>query len=181
MGAPNVRNAVKSVEVKDGGGNAKSRTEMVYDNASTTANLTQVKTWDSTKGIHTNPLSGNFVSVSTQYDQYGNPTLITDAKGNQTKLTYGTVGSFTDLYPTQTETAFGTSVERTTTMQYDFYTGLVTSVTDVDNNNLKNATEYDALGRPKKAISAVDTALEMWTRTEYDDIYRRVVVRSDWK
>jgi len=56
--------------------------------------------------------------------------------------------------------------------KHDFYTGLPTSSTDVD-NGVTNATEYDALGRPSKAIGALGvTGLEAWTQTEYDDINR---------
>lgn len=84
----------------------------------------------------------------------------------------------TDLYPTETIAAAGTSVARTSAAQYDFYTGLVTTATDVD-NNVSTVTEYDALGRPTKVRNAANTALESWTRTEYDDVNRRVVVRSD--
>ncbi|MBX3267148.1 MAG: hypothetical protein KF831_10610 [Acidobacteria bacterium] len=52
---------------------------------------------------------------------------------------------------------------RTSTAVYDFYTGLPTSSTDVD-NGVTNATEYDALGRPTKAIRALGvTGLESWT------------------
>ena len=113
-----------------------------------------------------------------QYDQYGNPILTTDAKGNQTQITYGSVGGFTGLYPTQTVAAYGTSVARTMTAVYDFYTGVVTTATDVD-NGVTNATEYDALGRPVKVRSAAGTALEAWTTTEYHDSDRFVVVKSD--
>ncbi|MGH9949440.1 MAG: hypothetical protein ACRD6X_19885 [Pyrinomonadaceae bacterium] len=131
----------------------------------------------------TYPLTGaNSVSTTMEYDQYGNPTLVTDAKGNQTQVTYGAVngpnGAVYGLYPTETVAAYGTAIARTSTAEYDFHTGLVTSATDVD-NNVTNATEYDALGRPVKAIAAVGTPLEIWTQTEYDDINRRVVVRSD--
>lgn len=59
----------------------------------------------------------------------------------------------------------GTScrLARTSTAVYDFYTGLVTSSTDVD-NGVTNATVYDALGRPTKSIRALGvTGLESWT------------------
>src|SRR5690606_38651726 len=38
---------------------------------------------------------------------------------------------------------------------------------------------YDDLGRPIKVRNAAGTTLESWTVTEYDDVNRRVVVRSD--
>ncbi len=184
--AKKVNNAVKSTTVKHANLTPVSHTEIVYDNADTTANPTQTRKWDSTKaatfpspdgnGFRLN--SGNAVVALTTYDQYGNPLTITDPKGYVTNLTYGSINGYSNLYPTQTEKAYQTSVERTSTMQYDFYTGLVTSAMDVD-NNLTNATEYDDLGRPIKSIAAQGTALEMWTTTEYNDILRRVIVRSD--
>ncbi|MEP6849539.1 MAG: RHS repeat-associated core domain-containing protein, partial [Acidobacteriota bacterium] len=98
-------------------------------------------------------------------------------------MTYGNVagpsGNVTDLYPTQTISAYGTAIARTSTAVYDFYTGLVTSATDVD-NGITNATVYDALGRPVKAITASgDTTYESWTTTTYNDVDRYLVVKSD--
>lgn len=121
--------------------------------------------------------------MSMVYDQYGNLTQTTDAKGVQTTITYGSIttptGTVTGLYPTQTETASNYSaLKRTSTAVYDFHTGLVTSATDVD-NDVTNATEYDALGRPVKTKAAVGTPLEIWSTTEYNDINRRVISRSD--
>jgi RHS repeat-associated protein len=74
--------------------------------------------------------------------------------------------------------AFGTSVARTSSAVYDFYTGLVTTATDVD-NQVSTITEYDILGRPIKVRTAANSALESWTRTEYSDSNRRIIVRSD--
>ena len=141
-----------------------------YGTAPTTGNLTQTSLWDSA--------SNQWISSSTQYDTHGNPTLITDAKGNQTQITYGAINGYSGLYPTQTIAAYNTPIARTSTAQYDFYTGLVTSATDVD-NSLTAATEYDILGRPVKVKAAVGTALEVWTQTEYSDSARRVITRSD--
>ena len=77
--------------------------------------------------------------------------MMTDAKGVQTQIMYGPVtgpnGTVTGLYPTQTVSAYGTPLARTSAAAYDFYTGAVTSATDVD-NNISTAMEYDALGRP---------------------------------
>ncbi|MBA3632389.1 MAG: RHS repeat-associated core domain-containing protein [Acidobacteria bacterium] len=181
--APNIRNAISSTEIKTGGGTPVSRSEMFYDNYSTTGNLTETKVWDSFKNganqPYSNPLSStNSISMTVQYDQYGNPTSTTDAKGNQTQITYGAVNGFTGLYPTQTIAAYGMAIQRTSTAQYDFYTGLITSTTDVD-NNVSSGTDYDALGRPVKVKAAVNTPQEVWARTEYNDAARRVIVRSD--
>ena len=182
--APRLRNLAASAEVQDSSGTPKSRSEITYDYTSYSGNTlggnpTATKTWDSTKGAYSNPLTtANSISTTAQYDSYGNPTLTTDAKGNQTQITYGSVGGVTGLYPTQIISAYTTSMAKTSSLAYDFYTGAVTTATDVD-NNVSVVTEYDALGRPTKVRSAANTALESWTRTEYDDVNRRVVVRSD--
>ena len=109
---------------------------------------------------------------------YGNPLTMTNANLVTTKLTYGTVGTATNLYSTQSKIAYGLSEERTFTTEYDFYTGLVTSATDVD-NSVTSETEYDPLGRPLKAIAAAGTSLESWVRTEYNDALARVVTKAD--
>jgi hypothetical protein len=104
--SPALKNVIASSEVGNGS-TTLTRAEFFYDNPATTGNLTQQKNWDSTKGAYSNPLTGsNSISTSTQYDQYGNPTLTTDARGVQTRLVYGSVGGFTDLYPTQIQTAY---------------------------------------------------------------------------
>jgi len=176
--SPSLRNALASSEVSNGSATL-SRTEFFYDNAATTGNLTQQKTWDSTKGAYSNPLSaGNSIAVSHQYDSYGNPTLTTDARGYQTQFVYGSVGGFTSLYPTQVKTAYQTSVQRTETREYDFSTSLVTRVTDVD-NNVASSTSYDVFGRPTLVKAAEGKPEETRTSTYYSDVDRRVTVKSD--
>ena len=176
--APSLRNAVAVTEVSNGSATL-ARTEFTYDNAATTGNLTQQKSWDSTKGAYSNPLtSGNSISVSHQYDSYGNQTLSTDARGYQTQVVYGNVGGFTDLYPTQIKIAYQTSVQRTETREYDFSTGAVMRTTDLD-NNVSNSTTYDVLGRPTLVKAAEGKPEESRTSTSYSDVNRRVIVKSD--
>ena len=176
--SPTVKGLIAATEISNGS-TTLARGEFVYDNPSTTGNLTQQKQWDSTKGAYSNPLTGtNSISTSTAYNQYGSPTLITDARGVQTQLVYGSVGSFTDLYPTQVKTAYQTAVQRTQTREYDFSTGVVTRVTDVD-NNVATATTYDVFGRPTLVKAAEGKSEETRTVTEYSDVNRRVIVRSD--
>ncbi len=180
--APQLRNAIASAQVSNNANQTLSRTEFNYDNPATTGNLIQQTSWDSTKGaMNPSPpilTTSNSVSVSTQYNQYGSPILNTDARGFQTQLTYGAVGAFTDLYPTQIKTAFGTSIQRTENREYDFGTGLVTRVTDAD-NNVATATTYDALGRPTLVKAAEGKPEEVRTSMEYSDTARRVITRSD--
>lgn len=192
--APNVRNAVGSTEIKNSAGTPVSRAEFEYDNYSTTANLLATRSWDSFKGgqyqAYSDPLtSTNSITTSATYNQYGMPLTTTDANGVVTTITYGCIDGSTsspcpidapdNLYPTKTEVASNyPALKRTSSAKCDFYTGLVTTATDVD-NSISAVTEYDALGRPTKVRNAAGTTLESWTRTEYDDVNRRVIVRSD--
>ncbi len=181
--SPKLHNVIKSTEVRDGSNVVKSRQEFIYDDASNTGNLIETRVWDSTKGAVSDPLtSGNWIKTSATYDSYGNTLTTTDANGIITQITYGYVagpsGNVTGLYPTQTIVAYGTPLARTTTAVYDFYTGVVTSTTDED-NDVTNATEFDDLGRPVKSITAQGTALESWTQTLYNDALRRIIVKSD--
>ena len=178
-GAPTLRAAPAAKEIQNGAGQKFTRAEFSYDNPLTTGNLTQQKTWDSSKGAYSNPLvPGNSISVSTQYDQYGIPTLTTDARQVKPEVIYGLVGTVSDLYPTEVKTALGTTVQRTEKREYDFSSGLVKKVTDVD-NGVSTSTQYDDLGRPTLVRAAEDEPEETQTSTQYFDSERRVVVRAD--
>jgi RHS repeat-associated protein len=172
---------VASAEVSETGGwPPLTRAEFFYDDPSTTGNLTGQKSWDSAKGAYSNPLiSANSISISHQYDGYGNRTLSTDARGVQTLFVYGPVGGHSGLYPTESRVADNyPSLRRTTQTQYDFWTGLATRMTDAD-NSVSTATAYDALGRTTLVKAAEGKAEETRTTTEYSDSLRRVVVRTD--
>ncbi|MDQ3918924.1 MAG: RHS repeat protein, partial [Acidobacteriota bacterium] len=171
------RNSLASIEVGDGAG-VLSRTEFTYDDPATTGNLTAQTSWDSTKGTYSNPLTAsNSISLSYQYDSYGNRTLATDAVGHQTSYTYGAVGTVDHLYPTEVTAAYGTSVAETTTAAYDFYTGLVTRSTDA--NNVSTSTGYDVFGRPVLVKAADGLPEETRTQIDYSDAARRVITRKD--
>lgn len=182
--SPLFKRALAWTEVRDHlASHVFARTELTYDYPFTKGNLIQKKSWDSSKGSLGSAPSAltpaNSISVATEYNQFGDPTLVTDAKGYQTQLIYGPVGGFNDLYPTQVKTAYGTTVQRTENRDYDFSTGLTTRVTDVD-NNVSTGTDYDVFGRPTlvKAAEGVQ-GIETRTRTEYNDALRRVIVRAD--
>jgi len=183
-----LKNVITSTEITDGNGNVKARTEFTYDNASTTGNVTLVKNWDSWKNgsyqPYSNPLtSENSISNAATFNQYGSPLTTTDSNGNIAQITYGAISgpnntTVNDLYPTQIVSAYGTVIQRTNSSEYDFYTGLVTKTTDVD-NDVSNAVVYDALGRPLISKAAINTPLEVWTQIEYNDQLRRVITRAD--
>jgi RHS repeat-associated protein len=181
---------VKAVEVQSGGSVPKSRSEITYDytdysSSNTKAgNATVTKVWDSTIAAYSNPLASNYISTLATYNNFGMVTQSTDARGTQSTITYGDVmvgsASVQGPYPTETQSASNRSgLTRTSSATYDFSTGLTLTTGDSD-NHLTNKTEYDALGRPTKAITAYgDTTWESWTTTEYNDASRYVVVKSD--
>jgi RHS repeat-associated protein len=181
-GSPRVKNAIASSEIRKivaGSEVAVSRTEYTYDNPSVPANVTQVRSWDSTKGAYSNPLtSANSLIGTMQYNQYGMPTLISDPRGVQTLMTYGAIGTATDLYPTQIKTAYQTAQERTESREYNLATGLVTRVTDVD-NNVSTATTYDPFSRLTLVTAAEGKPEETRTTYQYSDLLRRVITRTD--
>ena len=192
-GSPSNNRSVASTQLFDVNGQSVTRSEFFYDNAFTTGNLIETKSWDSTKGIlppapgNGSQLdSSNSISTSTEYNQFGNPIATIDASGTRSIITYGCINGqescvpeLENLYPTQNVTAANYSeLKRTSNITYDFSTGVVTSATDVD-NNLISATEYDALARPVKFKAAVGTSHEIWTQSEYNDVLRRTVIRSD--
>jgi YD repeat-containing protein len=186
-----VLNLPKSVQVSATvGGSAVSRTEMTYDcydrtfcSGNVAGNVTVTRQWDSTKGSVSNPLTdSNAIKTQAGYNGYGQPITTTDPNNVVTQITYGnvTVGgnSVSGPYPTQTIAAYNTSVARTSSAVYDFYTGVVTSSTDED-NDLTVLTVYDDLGRPTIVKNAYGTALESWIQTIYNDEDRYIIAKSD--
>ncbi len=176
---PYLRNAIATQETASDT-QTLSRAEFTYDNASTTGNLTQLRSWDSAQGSLIRPLSsGNSITVQHQYDGYGNRTYTTDARGYQTHWTYGVINGFSGLYPTQVEVAINDpSMKRTSTMGYNFARGWLIRNTDVD-NNVATSTSYDVLGRPTLVRAAEGKSEETQTATTYNDLKRRVIVRPD--
>lgn len=191
--APLLRNAIISSEIQNASGEVVSRTEFTYDNSATTGNITETRIWDSWKSGNYQPIisgtlltSSNSISTTALYDAYGNVIETTDAKGVKTKFIYGAItsptGTVSNLYTTETIAAFGTPLQRSSTAEYDFHTGLVKKEIVLGNNPSENAvseTVYDALGRETLEKEAVGTPQEVWERTEYDDTARRVITRSD--
>ena len=184
--SPRLRSAVAFTEVSDGAEQVLSRTEFTYDNPATTANLAEQRSWDSHKGGTPRPLTrplgqggaDNYVSITHAYNPAHYNVLVStkDPRGSETRYAYPTAGEQAYLYPTEVRAAFGTSVEQTATMEYDFHTGLVTR--SVDPNNVATVAEYDDLGRPTWVKRAAGTPSETHARTIYSDAGRRVITRS---
>jgi len=188
-GSPDVRMAIESSEIRSGfsSGTALTRTEIFYDNALTTANPIQVRAWDSFKNNISQPITRpltttNSSSVYTQYDSYGNATLVTDVNNVQIKSDYDPIvagdPSTANLYPTRIRKAYGTSVQLSSSLTYDFATGQTLTTTD-DDNQVTNKATYDDLGRPTMSQEAFGTASERRTVTQYYDALRVSVTKLD--
>jgi RHS repeat-associated protein len=188
--SPRLRNAVKSSEIRAGSetGPVISRAEFIYDSALTTGNLKEQRNWDSSRGAISEPLVAaapgtvNAIRVRYDYDEFGNVISTTDALGNRTEYTYGNIpgpsGVVSGLYPTQATVAAGTSVQRTSALEYDFSGGLLTKSTDTD-NNISTSSQFDVFGRPELVIAAEGKPEETRMRTIYNDAERRVIVKAD--
>src|SRR6266498_431986 len=188
-GSPDVRMAIESSEIRSGfsSGTALTRTEIFYDNALTTANPIQVRAWDSFKNNISQPITRpltttNSSSVYTQYDSYGNAPLVTDVNNVQIKSDYDPIvaddQSTANLYPTRIRKAYGTSVQLSSSLTYDFATGQTLTTTD-DDNQVTNKATYDDLGRPTMSQEAFGTASERRTVTQYYDALRVSVTKLD--
>ncbi len=91
--------------------------------------------------------SGETIAALKDYDEYGNVTKQTDAKGNSSYTRYYSGG----IYPKETENALG----HKTQTDYDFTLGIPTKMTDP--NGAVTQYAYDALGRLTKVAKPGDS------------------------
>jgi RHS repeat-associated protein len=141
--------AIQTAQIQDGSGNVKAQTTMTFDEGpgggvTATSGTPQ----------HTNPTVGRgnpttisyLVQGSTAltkkltYFDTGNVMAATDANGNPTTYTYSS--TYGNAYPTTIKNALNQS----TTLAYDPNMGLLTSITDP--NNQPTGLTYDNMGRP---------------------------------
>jgi RHS repeat-associated protein len=174
--APLILNAPRTTVV------GASQTEFYYDNNSSLStppsegNLTKERRWEGTKWIET----------THGYDSFGNGTSTTDPNGNTTTIVYDSATHAQPISVTVDPDSQVTGDELITTTEYDFATGLVTSMTDANGNtttynynNLLLSTPTlqvkDPFGRP----GTVTDPLNRKTQTRYHDSTRKVQVWSD--
>ncbi|HEV8414604.1 MAG TPA: RHS repeat-associated core domain-containing protein [Bryobacteraceae bacterium] len=153
---------------------AAACTTYTYDNALTTANLTQVQQYDST-------INNNITSTFT-YLANGNLASQTDPNGVITLICYGTnnlypVARFVGATSTACPSPSMLTEGRTTTYSIDFNSGLPSAVADAD-NSITTTFTYDDLGR-QKTVEEQAGSLDRTTTTIYDDVNLSVATSSD--
>jgi RHS repeat-associated protein len=141
----------------------------------TNGNVKEKREWDSTKSA---ALPGTLDSSSSNvseftYDTYGNLLTTKDARLSQTTYSYDA----NSLYLTgvvRNSNGLGGTRSLSTNASFDFSSGLLLSKTDAD-NSIATAYTYDSWSR---LLSVNEAGLRV-TQTSYDDVNRRVVVKSD--
>lgn len=138
---PLILNAPLESSVWDGAGNQLSRTQLLYDNNSTSTpptagNLTSEK--------HRLIQENRWITTSHQYDGYGNSTQTAypPPLNNVINIAYG---DSTHAHPTSvTVDPLNGTGSQTTYTAYDYYTGAVISITD-PNNKVTNTSYTNQL------------------------------------
>jgi RHS repeat-associated protein len=152
-----------------------------YGTAPSVANLTSKSVWDD--------VASDWITTSMDYDTYGNVTTSVDGRGKTTTIAYD---SSTHAQPTSvTVDPQNSTGTQTTSTVYDYYTGLVKTVTDPNGqvstidytNQLLNA--IDPFGRPgitkSPAVTVNGSSQQQQHRvtTTYEDHLLRVTVATD--
>lgn len=157
-----------AARIKDAAGSVKAQSGIAYDEGSYPViyagaasqwqdpqtgyrgNVTTTTSW-------TNVAGNQYVQTHAQYDNFGNLRNIWDGRGNVTTTDYSLAYAF--AYPTSVTTpaadpsgGSGSSTGLTSSIVYDFTTGLPTGSTDA--NGQTSSIEYnDPLLRPTKTIA----------------------------
>jgi len=152
-----------------------------YGTAPSVGNLTSKSVWDDVDS------GGKWITTSATYDSYGNVSTSTDARSKVT--TFG-IDSSTHAQPVSvTVNPDNGTGSQTSYTAYDYYTGLVTSTTDVNNqqttisytNQLLNAV--DPFGRPGvvtgPAVAIGSNSYHRRMTTTYVDHLLQVITESD--
>jgi YD repeat-containing protein len=122
--------------------------------------------------FHYDSYSGANVAIHYQYDAFGNPTQIQNARENIT--TYGYSGN--DCL-TQRIEALGTAQARTFNYTCDANRGLMLTATDVD-HAITRSYDYDRFGRNTLTTES-GGGIGRKQQTIYSDGSRSVLVKSD--
>ena len=177
-GVPSIINALQQTTV----GAAITRLNydgQAYGVAPTVGNLTSKQVWDD--------LDNKWLTTSLTYGLNGNVATTTDARGKVTQFYYeDATRAAPNRVVVDPENDTGT---QTATTAYDYYTGLVTSRTDVNGNistidytnQLLNAV--DPFGRPGvvigPSINLSGTNQHQRVTTTYRDASRQLIVATD--
>jgi RHS repeat-associated protein len=152
--------------------------DQAYETAPAVGNLTSQSVWDD--------VDAKWITTSQTYGPYGNIATRTDPRGNVTRFFFDDA---TYALPTRVvvDPLNGTG-QQTTTTAFDFYTGVVTSVTDANGNT--STIDYtnqrlgavDPFGRPGVSLGPLVNAggINQHSKvvTTHFDNQRQVVVAT---
>ena len=157
----NILNLVNSKQIKDGSGNIRYTQLIDYDgvalqNCATGAPQHNDAGYPCSLNYRGNPTSvtpaNGTTSENLTYDWFGNLLTATDALGHPITISYSDSWADSTCPPASNTYAYPTSISnalsQTTTIKYYACVGLVSSVTDP--NNQTTSTTYDLYKRPSQ-------------------------------
>jgi RHS repeat-associated protein len=185
----NISGLVAETRIKDASGNVKARTVIGYDeSAYTLPDQVSLPTVVSNSWIDLRPTLGSkrglpttlnsyydiannsYIHTHTFYDQFGNVGKVRDGRDNDTETLYDADYAF--AYPTSVtgpapdSGAHGSSTAFTSSVTYNYNTGLPVTATDA--NGVQTTMDYDANTlRPTLTKAAYGTANEVHTEYQY--------------
>ena len=154
----NLINLVSSTVTTTASGATAAQTTYAYDenNGSPQGALGNLTSVTRTNNVGSSP------KVQTVYNTQGMPTLLTDANGNKTSISYQCSGAFPQTVTTPYQSS--TTSAETTAYVYDCNIGKISSVTD-PNHQPTSYTYNDSLNRLTKKTFP-DTG---WVQSQYND------------
>jgi RHS repeat-associated protein len=199
----NLLGLVTSVALRDANGQAVSKTETFYDEASYAVNIagqatgwtdpaTSVRGNATTSRRYIDLLSNLYLESHVSYDQWGNVRSTWDARGNQSRVDY--VDSFSDgvnrntfAYATSATTAVpdptgshGSNTAFTSSSTYDYATGLTVSSTDASGQttHFSYRDEQNTLD-PSLRLRKVTRPDGGWTRYSFNDMLGNLYTQTE--
>lgn len=136
---------------------------------------------------------GRIFTTLYEFDAYGNLTAETNARSVRSETVFGTSCGVESLHPTISKTAVVGGVAQAEVQRvFDCWTGLEVRSTQKGNTageEIHTVTRYDSLGReifssygqlPQGEVGGSSSNVYRSIDTEYDDVNRSVIVRSDY-
>ena len=166
---PSIHRALAgAVEYQNGTGTLPIET---YCNYSSWGGLLSIKQrYDTSSGTQ-------WPAISYTYDQFGNPSSVTNTEGNRTYFTYSS--RYQNAYLTNvTQRVIPGNVQTTRLYNYDVYTG--NKLSQADPNGSNTTYKYDVLGRVTRVVYPLSLGYVNFTYNDSAN-YVNVTNENGWK